>query len=173
MPEGSSHSAVLIATSWQALNRASSGRLDTQLCDCTVVVLFAGFYVEAYLNYIVSHIHRTSQMATFLNRRHPGLQDKLAWFYNEFVAKRKAPTRKNLYARNITLKLRRRFPGFAMLYRFRNDLSHGVINTTARSLDQSQRLRHQAKDMVNDLLRIVEKAGYSIPRTTNYYDAIK
>lgn len=173
MPEGSSDAAVLIATSWQALNRAAFGRQDTLLCDCTVVVLFVGFYVEANLNYIIDQLHETPKMRAFLGQPYPGLQDKLAWFYNEYLARRKATTRKAMFQAGAARKVRRRFPGFAALYRFRNDISHGVINRTARSLARSQRLRQQAKDIVNDLFAIAEKAGRSIPRDVNYYDAIK
>jgi hypothetical protein len=46
VPEGTKHAAVLITTSWQALNRAVQGDHDARLCNCTVVILFAGFYDE-------------------------------------------------------------------------------------------------------------------------------
>lgn len=173
MPEGSRLAAILIATSWQALNRAIRESPDTLLCNCTVLILFAGFYIEANLNYIIEKLHMTGHMRSFLHQRHPGLQDKLAWFYNRYVTTSKAATRTDLYARGIKQKLRRRFPGFAKLYRFRNDISHGVINRSARSLEEALQLRQRAKDIVNDLFKIAESAGHSIPRATTYHQAIK
>ena len=72
---------------WQALNRALREGPESLRTNCCVVILFAGFYLEANLNYIAERLHMTHQMRAFLNQRHPGLQDKLAWFYNEFVAR--------------------------------------------------------------------------------------
>lgn len=47
MPEGSRQAALLIAISYQALNRALKAKDETLVSDCTVLTLFAGFYVEA------------------------------------------------------------------------------------------------------------------------------
>jgi hypothetical protein len=56
------------------------------------VVLFAGFYVEANLNHIVRALKLRNQFKVFMDHnRHPGLQDKLAWFYNDFVSPHAAP----------------------------------------------------------------------------------
>jgi hypothetical protein len=172
LPEAGRHAPILIAISWQGLHRAIREGQQSLLCNCTVVILFAGFYLEANLNYIVDHLHMTGQMNAFLHHPHPGLQDKLGWFYNEFVARSKAVNRGELYSSGITEKIRRRFPGFAKLYRFRNDISHGVINRSARSLSEAQRLRQQAKDIVNELFEIVRERGRDIPRATTYYQAI-
>jgi hypothetical protein len=88
LPEAGRHAPILIATSWQALGRAVNEGPDTLLCNCTVVVLFAGFYVEANLNHIVQALRLRGRLKTFTNgKNHPGLQDKLAWFYNEFIAR--------------------------------------------------------------------------------------
>src|SRR5262245_7869442 len=149
MAEGSKDAMILITTSWQALGRANLGNPETIICDCTVVTLFAGFFVEANLNYIVEKLHLKKEMIAFLNNnRFPGLQDKLAWFYNKFIAKVKAKTKNELFAKGIKAKLRKRYHGFATLYRFRNDLSHGVINETARSFPKVVELRQQAKNIV-------------------------
>jgi hypothetical protein len=172
LPEGGPHAPILIAISWQALGRALQGNQQTRLCNCTVVILFAGFYIEANLNYIVKYLGMTNQMESFLGKRYPGLQDKLAWFYNEFVARSKAPNRSALYNRGITKKIRRRFPGFARLCKFRNDISHGVINESAKSLQETQKLRQQAKDMAAEFFKIMQKHGHNIARDTNYYAAI-
>lgn len=37
----------------------------------------------------------------------------------------------------------------------RNDISHGVINNSGRSLAHAQRLRQQAKDIVSELFTIL------------------
>lgn len=174
MPKVDIHSSILIATSWQALGRALQGRPDTLLCNCTVVILFAGFYVEAILNFIVESIGMKPQMESFLKKPYPGLQDKLAWFYNEFVARTKASNRTDLYNKHdIRKKIRRRFPGFDKLYKFRNDISHGIINNSARCVNETKQLRQQAKNMVGEFYSIMQKHGYDIPRENNYYQMIK
>lgn len=168
----SRHPPILIAISWQALNRAVLGDARTRLCDCTVVILFAGFFVEANLNDLIERLGRKTDMLSFLQRSHPGLQDKLAWFYNEYVARFKAPNRTTLYRQGIDKKLRRRFPGFADLYRFRNDLAHGVVNSNAASIQKTQRVRQQAKNIVKSLFDIAAAQGHVLRPSTNYYKAI-
>src|SRR5262245_43722618 len=86
MPEGSVDATILLATSWQALKRAKNGDERTMLCNCTVVVVFAAFFIEANLNHIVEEMGKTNEMLQFLGNRNAGLQHKLAWFYNNFVA---------------------------------------------------------------------------------------
>jgi hypothetical protein len=135
MPEAGRHAPILIATSWQALGRAINEGPDALICNCTVVVLFAGFFVEANLNHIVQRLGKGSSLAAFAGgKKYPGLQDKLAWFYNEFVARVRRPNVRTANRYGIGKAVRRRFLGFAGLYRFRNDISHGVINKTGRSL---------------------------------------
>jgi hypothetical protein len=168
----SRHPPILIAISWQALNRALSGRADTKLCDCTVVILFAGFYLEANLNDLIQRLGRTREMQAFLRKQHPGLGDKLAWFYNEYVARVKAVSKDDFKRKGVHRKVRTRFPGFAKLYRFRNDLAHGVVNSSAQSLTEAQRLRTQAKDIVRSLFKVAERRGHVLPQSTDYYRAI-
>jgi hypothetical protein len=172
MPEGSRQAAILIATSYQALNRAVAGRQDTLVADSTVLILFAGFYIEATLNYIAEYTGNSATMAEFLKNDYPGMQDKLAWFYNEYVAKRKAINKKDLFKSGIKTKLRRRYPGFAELYKFRNDISHGQVNRCAGSLATAKRLRQNAKDLVADLYSATSKAGCKVPRIVTYQDAM-
>jgi hypothetical protein len=173
MPEGTKQAAILIATSFRAMNRASLGRKETLVPDAVIMMLFAGFYVEATLNYITEYTGSAASMASFVRKRYPGMQDKLAWFYNRFVAKRKAATKKQLYITGIEAKPRRRYPGFAELYRFRNDLSHGQVNRCAGSLATAKRLRQNAKDLVADLYAVASKKTRSeIPRIVTYHHAI-
>jgi hypothetical protein len=173
LPEAGRHAPILIATSWQALGRALNEGPDTLICNCTVVVLFAGFYVEANLNHVVEELHMKGRMNTFMGgKRYPGLQDKLIWFHNEFVARAKSPNLRTAHARGAARSVRRCFPGFARLYRFRNDISHGVINRSGRSLAEAQRLRQQAKDIVAKLFAVLEQRGHKVARTTTYFKAI-
>jgi len=173
LPEAGRHAPILIAASWQALGRAVHEGPDTLICNCIVVVLFAGFYVEANLNHIVQQLHMNRRLNAFTGgKKHPGLQDKLAWFHNEFVASVQSPDLRTAYKRGAAKKVRRRFPGFAQLYRFRNDISHGVINKRGRSLAKAHRLRQQATEMVAEMFAILQSRGYRIPRTTTYWQAI-
>jgi hypothetical protein len=173
LPEAGRHAPILIATSWQALGRALHEGPDTRTCNCTVVVLFAGFYVEANLNHIIRVLRRRARLNAFMNgKTHPGLQDKLAWFYNDFIARTPATDLRAAKRLGVYRRLRRRFPGFAELYRFRNDISHGVINKNGRSLANAQRLRQQAKNLVNGLFSEVQHRGHRVSRTTTYFQAI-
>jgi uncharacterized protein (UPF0297 family) len=58
------------------------------------------------------------------------------------------------------------------LHKFRNDISHGEINQSAKSLDIAKRLRQQAKDLVNQLYNIIHEKGYDVPRLVTYRDAL-
>jgi len=129
--------------------------------------------MEATLNEIIERIGRRHDMLGFLRNPHPGLQDKLAWFYNEYVARKKALTKKQMYRDRIADKIRRKFPGFAGLHRFRNDVAHGLINKDARSLETALTLRQQAKDIVDSFLKITRKAGHDIRPETTYWEAIE
>ena len=62
MPEATADAAILIAASYQAMNRAAAGDPGTQLCDCTVTVAFAGFYIEASLNHLIAQLGRENDL---------------------------------------------------------------------------------------------------------------
>jgi hypothetical protein len=178
MPEGSRDAAILIAISYQALNRQLvAGDPRTQKANCTVTILFAGFYIEATIDYIVAEMNVRSQMMDFLNpsnsaNYHPGIQSKLGWFYNKFTATKKAANKGQFSQLNIYGKIRRKFPGFAKLYKFRNDVSHGKINGIADSLPETQALRAQAKAIRNSLYAIALRYDPGINIDTTYSDAI-
>jgi hypothetical protein len=176
MPKGDEHAAILIATSFQALNRAVSGKPDTLLTDCTVLVLFAGFYVEATLNQQSGkepELRRFPLSKTKTNgKQHFGMQHKLSWFYNEFIDQTKATNWDDIYANDIEAKLREKFPGFAEIYKFRNDISHGKINQSAKSLATAMQLRQQAKEIVAQLYRIINEKGYDVTPIPPYRDAL-
>lgn len=174
MPEAGRHAPILIAASWQALGRALSEGPDTRVCNCTIVVLFAGFYVEANLNHIVRVLRLKKRLRVFMGRRrHPGLGDKLAWFYNDFISPVPAANLDVARRQGIDRKVRRRFPGFARLHRFRNDISHGVINRSGRSVAEAQALRQQTKNIVSELFLVLENRGHKVRRATSYWRAIQ
>ena len=43
------------------------------------MILFAGFFIESNLNYIVEEINMKQNMTKFLNMKYPGIQDKLGY----------------------------------------------------------------------------------------------
>lgn len=176
MPEVSKESTILIATSFQALQRLKTENNDTEICDCTITILFAAFYIEANLNYILFRINAWVKMKTFLRmngkHQHPGLQDKLLWFYNEFIARKKASNKSDFNKMGFYKKIRRKFPGFSDIYKFRNNISHGSINLNLTKFDKANDLRNKAKDIVDNLFSVMEIAGYKIPREKTYTKVI-
>jgi hypothetical protein len=178
MPEASKDASLLIATSYQALRRAENGDKPTEITNCVVVILFAGFFIEENLNVIIREMKKTTEMTLFLGNKHPGLLEKVAWYYNYYVATPKATTKKDLFAKNakgkllILSKLENRFLGIEEIHEFRNKVAHGEISHLA-NLENAKRLRKQAKQIVNELFKISENADYRIPRNITYDVAIK
>ena len=99
------------------------------------------------------------------------MQDKLAWFYNEFIDKGKYTNWTQLYDSDIRPKLKSTFAGYSELYSFRNDIAHGVVNKSAKSLPNAKMLRQQAKDIVKKLYDILNEKEIKIPRLVTYKDA--
>lgn len=90
MPEVSADAAILIATSFQALERAKYDDPNTSLTNCTITILFAGFYIEATLNSIFEYLNLETKLEKFPKpKSNPGLHYKIMWFYNEFISKPK------------------------------------------------------------------------------------
>jgi hypothetical protein len=171
MPEISKDASILIGISYQALDRAKKGNQLTEISDCTVALLFASFFIEANLNQIIDKLGKEQEMINFLKKEHPGLQDKMAWFYNSFIAQPKLTSRKGI--KELYEKLKTEFPGFEELYNFRNNISHGIIDRSIANLEDTERLRVLAKEIVDKLINIAEQAtGQTIQRNTTYYEAI-
>ena len=168
MPEATADAAILIAASYQAMNRAIAGDPSTQLCDCTVTVAFAGFYIEANLNHLIAELRRESDLKQAYSPN-PGLKSKLAFVYAEYIAS--APqARKDVYDR-----LEVEFPGITELANFRNDICHGTMNqTVAQSLPKTLELRQSAKDIANRLFTAVNgRTGADLQRTlVTYWQAL-
>jgi hypothetical protein len=146
MPEATADAAILIAASYQAMNRAAAGDLSTQLCDCTVTVAFAGFYIEANLNHLIAELGRESDFRQAYGPN-AGLKSKLAFLYIEYIAS--APVAK----KDVYDRLEVEFPGITELANFRNDICHGTMNqTVAQSLAKTLELRQRAKDIAQPAL---------------------
>jgi len=174
MPEVSKNAAILIATSFQAWNRAKTGDESTNLCNCTVTVLFAGFFIEESLDFILKKMKVEPEMKKFLeikSNRHPNLEEKLAWYFNRYVANPKSSKRSTLFTNKLKGKLNKNFPGFSRIYQFRNDVAHGNINRHL-TLRETEKLRFQAKSIVDNLLLIAADNDCIIPRDMTYYMAI-
>jgi len=169
MAEVCNDSMILISISWQALKRADE---STRVSNCTVALVFACYFIEANLNRIIEIMGVEKEMIDFLEHKHPGLQAKLAWFYNEFVARDKAKTKDQLGSKEIYRKLRRKFKGIWKLSNFRNSVSHGVIDLSLANLEDVRKLRGRAKEIVENLFLIVKKSGFEIPREITYEQAI-
>lgn len=180
MPEVNDNAAIFIATSFQALERAKMGDELTMICNCTVALVFAAFYIEENLDVVIGKLDKTDDMREFLEQspnQNPGLILKLAWFYNHYIAREKANNRKQLLAKDkgrkylISKKLEQKFPGFNEIHDFRNEIAHGKIKSS-KTLSDVERLRQQAKDITEELLKIAKLAGCEIPKTTTYWDAV-
>jgi hypothetical protein len=144
MPEISKDASILIFISWRALKQAEQRNERTRIANCTVAIVFAGFFIEANLNQIIEALGKRQEMMDFLNKKNPGLQDKLAWFYHSYVAQSKLKANQ-AHMKELYEKLRVRFPGFCEIHKFRNDISHGNIDTSTANLIDADKLRLQAK----------------------------
>jgi hypothetical protein len=173
MSEVSKNAAILIATSFQALNRAKTGDKSTALCNYTVTVLFAGFFIEESLDVIIKKMNVKREMNKFLEikgNKHPSLEHKLAWYFNRYIANPKSNNRGMLLTSKLEGRLNKRFPGFGRIYQIRNDVAHGKINRRL-TLKETEKLRLQAKSIVDDFLLIAADNGCNIPRDITYYMA--
>lgn len=177
MSEGSNDAAILIATSYQALIRTIGAKPDTLLTDCSIVILFAGFFVEASLNYIFESLNIDIcrfplSTKNTKGKSHPGMNDKLQLFYNEFIEQNRASNWEEIKANDTYKKAHDIFPNFKEIWEFRNDLSHGKINESAKSLASTLRIRQNAKNIVDSLYSITSTKGYNVPRLTTYREAM-
>jgi hypothetical protein len=138
------------------------------VCDCTVTVAFAGFYIEANLNHLIAELRRESDLKQAYGPN-AGLKSKLAFVYAEYIAS--APlARKDAYDR-----LEVEFPGITELANFRNGICHGTMNqTVAQLLPKTLELRQSAKNIVNRLFTAVNgRTGADLQRTlVTYWQAL-
>jgi hypothetical protein len=180
MPEISDNAAIFIATSFQAYKRAEVGEAATAISNCTVALVFAGFYIEESLDTIIIRMKKKDEIRAFFGFKKDkpiGMLLKIAWFYNCYIAEssvskedllKKSKTGKYL----VLNKLDSIFPGFNRLYDFRNDIAHGKINRLA-NFNDTHVLRQQAKDIVGELLEIANRhVDTPITRNVTYTEAV-
>ena len=166
MPEVDPDATLIIATSWQALSRAETGDERASICNCTVILVFAAFFLEANLNHVINEI-RQADVISDLPGEYAGLQRKLGWFYNTFMASSPITEKARLET-----ALEEEFPGFLQLRDFRNSLAHGVIDRALANLNEAKRLRLAAKRIVDRLLAIAADKGYPVQRGVEYQVAV-
>lgn len=166
MAEVSPDATLIIATSWQALKRAEGGDERTKICNCTVIIVFAAFFIEANLNHFIDKVQGTQGISAPPDD-FAGLQPKMAWVYNSFIASEPITDQSQL-----KLKLEDEFPGFNVIRDFRNNVSHGIIDRSVATLSKAKELRFAAKAIVNRLLNIAEEHNIEIQRGVEYEVAI-
>lgn len=166
MPEVTSDATLIIATSWQALSRAETGDERASVCNCTVTIVFAAFFIEANLNHFIEKAGTRGLRP--LPDEHEGLYNKLAWVYNSFISDRAITNTDDLGR-----KLEDQFSGFQAIRRFRNGVSHGIIDRQAATLANSRRLRLAAKSIVDRLLQVAHDNGIAMRRGIEYEMAIR
>jgi hypothetical protein len=167
MPEVTPDASLIIAISWQALVRAETRDEQTRISNCTVVIVFAAFFIEATLNHFIEKARGKEDMSEPPGE-HDGLQKKLGWVYNSFLADEPITDMRLLAA-----KLEEEFPGFEAIRRFRNGVSHGRIDRSATTLENAKGLRTQAKAIVDRLLHIARDNDLAIDRAVDYQRAIR
>src|SRR3970282_181199 len=77
MPEVTSDATLIIATSWQALGRAETGDERAGICNCTVMIGFAAFFIEANLNQFIEKAAGKGAAG------HPPGEEKIGNFRND------------------------------------------------------------------------------------------
>jgi hypothetical protein len=162
MPEVSPDATLIIATSWQALKRAEDGDRRASICNCTIIIVFAAFFIEANLNHLIEKAAGKTGISPPPDEL-DGLQRKLAWVYNSFIAD--APITDPV---QLSKELEAQFPGFQTIRSFRNGVSHGVIDRTVATLPKARELRIAAKAIVDRLLSIAQEEGVNIERGIEY-----
>jgi hypothetical protein len=167
VPEISTDATLLIATSWQALGRAQSGDEKSMICNCTVIIVFAAFYLEANLTQIIESVNKYDDLINFADNDRPGLGVKFAFLYKELMLDDTEIDKKKIY-----LKIKEEFPEAVELYDFRNKVAHGEIDRSLATLENAKRLRFAAKKIVSRFLDTAKNAGYEIDRGTTYEFAI-
>jgi hypothetical protein len=167
MPEINKDATLLLATSWQALGRAELGDQRALICNCTVIIVFAAFYLESNITHIIEEMDEYDDLIEFAGNDLPGLGVKFAYLYKRLMLKDIEITKKKIY-KEIGME----FPEAVELYDFRNKVAHGEIDRSLATLEDAKRLRQAAKEIVAKFLEIAKKAGYQIERGTTYEFAI-
>jgi len=165
MPEVTPDATLIIATSWQALSRAETGDERASICNCTVIIVFAAFFIEANLNHFIDKAGARGMRPAPTD--FDGLHAKLAWVYNSFIADNPVTS-----ADELANRLEEAFPGIQAIRTFRNGVSHGVIDRFVANLAEARRLRLAAKNIVDRLLAVARQNNIDIQRGIEYEMAI-
>jgi hypothetical protein len=168
MPEASKSATLLIAVSYQALKRSENHTLaGAEPCDNIVIVLFAGFYIESYLNLIIEKMGKGGELKDFWGSN-PGLLKKFSWFYNSYFAEKKIDkeNRKQLFTQMKNL-----YPELDEILQIRNDICHGRLEKLL-CFEEATRLRIFSKRLVDILVKKTKELGYELERNILYRDAI-
>jgi hypothetical protein len=160
MPEYTLDQVILLAASWQALERIRIGENATFITDCVSVKLYAAYYIESSINFILLSMNLSDEINQFTsntNFEYCGLTDKLLFYYNKFIANPQRDKKKDYPDNKVVDKiLETEFPGFLEIRKFRNDLSHGIIKYPEGSLTYAEVeiFRKKAKEIVEKLEQI-------------------
>ena len=95
MSESTKEASMMIAISYQALKRVETGNRHTQIADRIVMIVFAGFFIEANLNYIIKALGKEKEVESLWGAN-SGLKNKLAWFYNAYVSPSEIKSKKDI-----------------------------------------------------------------------------
>ncbi|MEN6511595.1 MAG: hypothetical protein ABFD00_07155 [Chloroherpetonaceae bacterium] len=170
MAEVNNNASILIATSFQAIERAKVSSAPENLM---ISLVFLGFYLEENLDFIIETLNKKNELIKFFNKKNNhGLLDKFGWFYNSYIASERLQKSNKKFMRCLLKNLEERYPGFKKIYEYRNHVSHGKINSSV-NIQKVGQLRQTAKAITDDLLEIVnQKESISIKKNINYKDAI-
>lgn len=166
MAEVSPDATLIIATSWQALKRVEGGDERTSICNCTVIIIFAAFFIEANLNHFIDKARRMQSISSPPDDL-AGLQPKMEWVYKSFITP--SPTTEQSQLKH---KLEDEFPGFNAIREFRNKVSHGIIDRSVATPSKAKELRIAAKAIVDHILCIAIVNNIEIQRGVEYEVAI-
>jgi hypothetical protein len=166
MPEVTPDATLIIATSWQALGRAETGDQRATICNCAVIIVFAAFYIEANLNHFIEKAASIEGLPPAPDE-YAGLQKKLGWLYNSFIAKEPIAE-----VHELESKLEEEFPGFQAIRNFRNRVSHGYIDRSTATLEVARQLRKAAKAIVKRIIEVGRERGLTIEAGVEYEMAI-
>ncbi len=172
MPEATKDAVFLIATSYQALGRVVRGDEQTMTCNCTVVLVFAAFYIEANLTNIIKEMGVYDDFKDFVPSRFPGMYPKLSWFFTTYVKPGLATSKSDFHNPKFATALYKQFSGFEEIHDFRNGVAHGDIDLSKANSKDALRLRDDAKKIVAGLFKIAENAGHKIKRAITYQIAV-
>jgi len=159
MPEVDANTSILIAMSYQAMQKIEDPRPEISIPNSVSTILFMGFFIESNLNYLLKEIEGKEE-------RYGGLIPKLNKFHS--LTSRSAADKK-LSADELD----NFYPGIKRMKEFRNSIAHGTVLSFTEYIRDVDGMRQQAKDIADNLFNRAKAIGHDILRETKYVDAIK